>query len=97
MESITIRVDDGLAKKMEKVLAPYYTTKTELIREAIREKVKHLEDEKVLRDIQKRAMQKSFKELSKEERRKLFNSFAKGSKTLGKFDLEGVPVVDKIG
>jgi metal-responsive CopG/Arc/MetJ family transcriptional regulator len=39
MESITIKVEDNLAREMEKAMKEGYATKTEFIREAIRDKV----------------------------------------------------------
>ncbi len=48
MESITIRVDSALANEMEKAMHPYYATKTEFIREAIRDK---LEDLKIKTEV----------------------------------------------
>lgn len=39
MESITIKVDDDFAREIEKAMKPMYTTKTEFIREAIRDKI----------------------------------------------------------
>ena len=51
MESITIKVEDQLAKEMAKAMKPYYSTKTEFIREAIRGKLKEIEKEKALKMI----------------------------------------------
>lgn len=48
MESITIKVEKELAKEIETNLKPYYSTKTEFIREAIREKLKALKKEQAL-------------------------------------------------
>ncbi|MFW6231005.1 MAG: hypothetical protein ACOC32_03190 [Nanoarchaeota archaeon] len=45
METITLRVDEQFAAELEKALHPYYSTKTEFIREAIREKLKRLRQE----------------------------------------------------
>ncbi|MFH0978998.1 MAG: ribbon-helix-helix domain-containing protein [Candidatus Woesearchaeota archaeon] len=39
MESITIKVEDDFARQIEKAMKPMYTTKTEFIREAIRDKI----------------------------------------------------------
>ena len=39
MESITIKVDPQMAKAIEKAMKPLYSTKTEFIREAIRDKI----------------------------------------------------------
>lgn len=72
MESVTIRLDKPLAKKIEQSLNPYYATKTEFIREAIREKIKREEQERFLRSLQKKGVPKT---LTKQERRKLFEDF----------------------
>lgn len=40
MESITIKVDEALAREMERVMKPLYSTRTEFIREAVRDKIK---------------------------------------------------------
>jgi len=53
MESITIKVEPALAKEMNKVMHPLYCTKTEFIREAIREKIKKLNIEKELEEYRK--------------------------------------------
>lgn len=45
METITLRVDTEFAHEMDKAMRPYYSTKTEFIREAIREKLKKLKAE----------------------------------------------------
>ncbi len=39
MESVTIKMENSLAKEMGKVMNPLYSTKTEFIREAIRDKI----------------------------------------------------------
>lgn len=48
MESITIKVDDAFAREIDAAMKPDYTTKTEFIREAIRDKVKELKEDKAL-------------------------------------------------
>ncbi len=53
MESITIKVDKSLAKEMEKAMKPLYSTKTEFIREAIRDKVKDESKERLLAAFRK--------------------------------------------
>jgi len=53
MESITIKVNDELAAEIEKAMKPNYTTKTELIREALRDKVKQIENDRFLSALQK--------------------------------------------
>ncbi len=51
MESITIKVEDHLAKEIDNVMIPYYSTKTEFIREAIRDKIKQLKQEHLLSEL----------------------------------------------
>ena len=53
MESITIKVEDELAREIDKAMKPHYSTKTEFIREAIRDKIKDLEKEKALMRLEK--------------------------------------------
>ncbi len=45
METITLRVDTSFAREIERAMRPLYSTKTEFIREAIRDKVKQLKRE----------------------------------------------------
>lgn len=42
METITLRVDEDFAQEIDRAMKPYYSTKTEFIREAIREKLKKI-------------------------------------------------------
>ena len=42
MESITIKVDKGMAKAIEQCMKPLYATKTEFIRAAIREQIQRV-------------------------------------------------------
>lgn len=51
MESITIKVDDALAKEIDKAMGKYYTTKTEFIREAIRDKLIRMKQVKIRSEI----------------------------------------------
>lgn len=53
MESITIKVNDEMAAEIEKAMKPNYTTKTELIREAVRDKVKQIENDRFLSALQR--------------------------------------------
>ena len=48
MESITIKVDDALMDEIEIAMKPLYSTKTEFIREAIRDKIQELRRERVV-------------------------------------------------
>ena len=46
METITIKLEDKFAKDVEEAIKRHrYTTKTEFVREAIRDKLKEIEDE----------------------------------------------------
>lgn len=53
MESITIKVDESFAKEIEKAMSPYYSTKTEFIREAIRDKIKSQKSEQIAARLRK--------------------------------------------
>ena len=53
MESITIKVEDNLAKEMDTAMKRDYSTKTEFIREAIRDKLKELRKEKAIDELRK--------------------------------------------
>lgn len=54
MESVTIKIDQQLAKEMGCAMKPYYSTKTEFIREAIRDKLKQMKKEQALQQLSKR-------------------------------------------
>lgn len=54
MESITIKLEEQFAKNVEKLMKRHnYSTKTEFIREAIRDKVDDLEKEEALMRVRK--------------------------------------------
>jgi len=53
MESITIKVEDNLAKEMDSAMKRDYSTKTEFVREAIRDKLKEIRKEKAIDDLRK--------------------------------------------
>lgn len=56
METIGIKLEPIFLKNIEKTMKKHnYTTKTEFIREAIREKIKDLETEELLKTIDKLA------------------------------------------
>ena len=86
MEAVSLKLEDEFLKDMEKIMKRHrYTTKTEFIREAIRDKIKDLEKEELLlrakmlygsskrkttdEDVHK-AGEKAFKELEREFRLK---------------------------
>jgi Arc/MetJ-type ribon-helix-helix transcriptional regulator len=49
VEAISLKLDDGFLVDIEKTMKQHrYTTKTEFIREAIRDKIKQLEKEEAL-------------------------------------------------
>ena len=82
MEAISLKVEEDFLKDIEGTMKKHrYTTKTEFIREAIRDKVRQLEKEEMLLKIRKlygsskrkttdkqihKAREKAFRELEKE-------------------------------
>lgn len=80
MESITIKVEENLAKEMDKAMKPFYSTKTEFIREAIREKLMALRKEHAIEELKKHFGKAKTKTSYKEEREireKVGKQFAK--------------------
>ncbi len=54
METVTIKLDEGLLKEIDETLAKRrYSTRTEFIREAIRNRIKDLEKEESLARVRK--------------------------------------------
>ena len=54
MEPVSVKFEDGFLHDMEKIMKKHrYATKTEFIREAVREKIKDLEKEEVLLRVDK--------------------------------------------
>jgi len=54
METISLKIDDDSARLLEHMQKKHhYTTKTEFIREAIREKINQLETKEALRRLEK--------------------------------------------
>ncbi len=53
MESITIKVEPELAREIDRAMKPLYSTKTEFIREAIRDKIKREKDEEFTQKLRK--------------------------------------------
>ena len=54
MESVSIKMEEDFASEVKKVMKKHhYTTKTEFIREAIRDKMKDLEKEAILMKVRK--------------------------------------------
>ena len=53
MQTISLKLEKGLAKSIEKTMKENnYATKTEFIREAVREKITKLDREKIFREIE---------------------------------------------
>jgi metal-responsive CopG/Arc/MetJ family transcriptional regulator len=75
MESITIKVDSSLASEMEKVMNPGYSTKTEFIREAIREKIKQVSKEKAIQELYEQYGKAKGRLLTEQERKRILQSF----------------------
>ena len=54
MESVSLKLEAAFLRHVEKAMKKYqYSTKTEFIREAIRDKIRELEKEELLKDIKK--------------------------------------------
>jgi len=53
MESITIKVEDNLAKEINSAMKKFYSTKTEFIREAIRDKLNEINREELIKTFLK--------------------------------------------
>ncbi|MBN2142230.1 ribbon-helix-helix protein, CopG family [Candidatus Woesearchaeota archaeon] len=53
MESITIKVDEQFAREIDKAMKPTYSTKTEFIREAIRDKIRKVNLAKIRPELLK--------------------------------------------
>ena len=85
MESITIKVENSLAKEITKAMEPDYSTKTEFIRESIRDKLKQIRKEKAIAELGKyfgkAKTRTSYKE-EREIREEVGRTFAK------KFDIK---------
>lgn len=76
MESITIKVEDNLSKQIDEALNPYYSTKTEFIREAIRDKLKKIKKEETYEEL-KKYLGKMKTKTSYEEERKIRDEVGK--------------------
>ena len=80
MESITIKVDERLLKEINNCTKLEYSTKTEFIRAAIRDKIKTLNKEKAMTDLLKQFGKSKSKTTNTEERKireKVGKEFAK--------------------
>ena len=85
MESITIKVEDKLSQEINKAMQPDYTTKTEFIREAIRDKIKVIRKEKVIDEL-KKYFGKAKTKTSYEQERKIREEI--GKKFTDKFGIK---------
>jgi len=68
MESITIKVESNLAKEIDTAMKLDYSTKTEFVREAIRDKIKEIRKEKTIDELRKFFGKAKTKTTYKEER-----------------------------
>lgn len=73
MEHISLKLEENFLKAIEKVMKKHlYTTKTEFIRESIRDKIKMLEEKEILEDKDLMAqIRTSEKNLKKGQTKKL--------------------------
>ncbi|MBI4149303.1 ribbon-helix-helix protein, CopG family [Candidatus Woesearchaeota archaeon] len=54
METISLKLEEGILSEIDRKLAAHrYSTRTEFIRDAIREKLSELEKEKLLQEVAK--------------------------------------------
>ena len=54
METITLKMEENMVKEIDQKLASHrYSTRTEFIRDAIRDKLSDLEKEEILKNIEK--------------------------------------------
>jgi metal-responsive CopG/Arc/MetJ family transcriptional regulator len=81
MESITIKVTERMAEEIESFINPDYGTKTEFIREAIRNKIKEARKEKALNELKNYFGKSKTKNLTKEEKQELFKNFSEKNLT----------------
>ncbi|MCK4670220.1 MAG: ribbon-helix-helix protein, CopG family [Nanoarchaeota archaeon] len=73
METISLKLDDDFLDDIEKIMRKHrYTTKTEFVREALRDKIKDLEKEEIIKKLAKlKGSLKGKAKMSYEEARKL--------------------------
>lgn len=54
METVTFKLQEEIAKKIDNLINPlHYNNRTEFIREAIREKINKIENDNVMRSLEK--------------------------------------------
>jgi len=85
MESITIKVEEELLKEIDNSMKPLYSTKTEFIREAIRDKIKKIKKDNALEEL-KKYFGKAKVKTSYEEERKIREDV--GKKFAKKFGID---------
>lgn len=69
MESITIKVDNALNDEISQAMKSGYSTKTEFIREAVRDKIKEIKKDEILEILRKNFGKAKTKTTHAEERR----------------------------
>ena len=67
MESVTIKVHKAMLDEIERNLQPDYGTKSEFIREAVREKLKKQREDKLIQELRKGLGSVKIKTTKKEE------------------------------
>ena len=81
MEAISLKLEDTFLEDMEETMKKHrYTTKTEFIREAIRDKIKQLEKEEALLKVRKMygaSKRKTTDEDLKKAKERAFNDLEK--------------------
>jgi hypothetical protein len=68
MESITLKVEKEFSSEIKMAMSPDYSTKTEFIREAIREKIQKIRRERALLNLVKFKGTVNGKSLTKEDK-----------------------------
>ena len=69
METITIKVEKNMAKEIDEAMNPNYSTKTEFIRNALRDKLEEIKRDKLIEEFMK-FRGKAKKKTTYEENRK---------------------------
>ena len=79
METISLKLEKTFLRDMEKTMKNHrYSTKTEFIREAIRDKLTNLEKEDIIQKLVKlKGSEKNIKRMTKQERNRFFEEFIK--------------------
>ncbi|VVB81580.1 Uncharacterised protein [uncultured archaeon] len=80
MESITIKVNDEMAEEIDKAMKPNYSTKTEFVREALRDKLEAIKKTDSWKELHKflgKSKRKTTDEELEQIREIAFNKLAK--------------------